>query len=406
MSSKYATQLEIPSDFPNVLRDLSREILRAVTYESIQGTEEEILAFASKHFKKMARQGRATRFNRRKIMNAAMELFASADEDGSGDLDAYEVANVFRALGSDIGVTSNFQIEHMTNMIMKEADISGDGLLQYKEFLPVAVDIIESILEKYQKDAEKTVEDKNQAQEILNGVFEKRSVMKAARLQAEGTLVHGLGKDELEEMMYGIFTSADKNEKGYLTKIEIEKCMRAQDILSLSEDDLINLLNAVDKNGSDRIDFQSFVPLCYNVLVEQLARSIALEEDMKNDTVCNRKRAEKVLKSMGKDAIQENLLKMFRDADLDGNGVLDPQELISALEKMNIGLTTNDMKSILEFAMSITKDGMLPYVSLYLSLLSSKQRTDQQDISSDSTQNVKKQNKKITQIRRFRALGI
>ena len=183
MTSKYAKQLDIPSDFPNVLRDLSREILRAVTYESIQGTEEEILAFASKHFKKMARQGRATRFNRRKIMNAAMELFKSADEDDSGDLDAYEVANVFRALGSDLGITSNFQIEHMTNMIMKEADVSGDGLLQYKEFLPVAVDIIESILEKYQKDAEKTAEEKDKAREILNGVFEKRSVMKAARLR-------------------------------------------------------------------------------------------------------------------------------------------------------------------------------------------------------------------------------
>ena len=51
---------------------------------------------------------------------------------------------------------------------------------------------------------------------------------------------------------------------------------------------------------------------------------------------------------------------MFRDADLDGNGVLDPQELVAALEKMNIGLTTNDMKSILEFAMSISNDGMLP----------------------------------------------
>ena len=75
MTSKYAKQLDIPSDFPNVLRDLSREILRAVMYESIQGTEEEILAFASKHFKKMARQGRDTRFNRRKIMNAAMELY-------------------------------------------------------------------------------------------------------------------------------------------------------------------------------------------------------------------------------------------------------------------------------------------------------------------------------------------
>tara|TARA_Y200000002_G_C22206782_1_gene465684 strand:- start:155 stop:385 length:231 start_codon:yes stop_codon:yes gene_type:complete len=76
-------------------------------------------------------------------------------------------------------------------------------------------------------------------------------------------------------MMYGIFTSADTDEKGYLTKIELEKCMRAQDMLSFSEDDLTNLLYAVDKNGSDRIDFQSFVPLCYNVLVEQLARSIA-----------------------------------------------------------------------------------------------------------------------------------
>ena len=68
--------------------------------------------------------------------------------------------------------------------------------------------------------------------------------------------------------MYGIFTSADTDEKGYLTKIELEKCMRAQDMLSLSEDDLVNLLYAVDKNGSDRIDFQSFVPLCYSVLVE------------------------------------------------------------------------------------------------------------------------------------------
>jgi len=370
MTSKYVQQLEIPPEFPNVLRDLSREILRAVTFESIAPTEEQILTFASKHFKKISRQRRATRFSRRKITNAAMELFKSADEDESGDLDAHEVANVFRALGADLGVTSNFQIEHMTNMIMKEADISGDGLLQYKEFLPVAVDIIESILARYQQDAEKTAEEKDRARKILEGVFEKRSVMKAARLQAEGTLVHGLGKDELEEMMFGIFSSADKEEKGYLTKKELEKCMRSQDILSLSEDDLSSLLVAVDKStGSSssssssseiKITFQTFIPICYNVLVEQLARSIAQDEDMKNDTIGNRKRAEGVLNAMGKGAVQENLMQMFKDADLDGNGVVDPEELVAALENMNIGLTTNDIRSVLEFAMSISKDGMLP----------------------------------------------
>ena len=67
---------------------------------------------------------------------------------------------------------------------MKDADVSGDGLLQYKEFLPVAVDIIESILEKYQKDAEKTAEEKDKAREIISMISTNHSIKKGILMKS------------------------------------------------------------------------------------------------------------------------------------------------------------------------------------------------------------------------------
>ena len=72
---------------------LRSERIEAVTYESIQGTEDTALAFASKRPRKW-RDKDEPLDSIAEDHERAMELFKSADEDDSGDLDAYEAANV------------------------------------------------------------------------------------------------------------------------------------------------------------------------------------------------------------------------------------------------------------------------------------------------------------------------
>eukprot|EP00939_MAST-03C_sp_MAST-3C-sp1_P001269 g1269.t1 len=305
----------------------------------------------------MARQDRSSRLNKKKMATAAMTLFKDADEDGNGVLDAVEVRQIFRALASDLGLQSRTQVVDITNAVMKEADLSGDGLLNYEEFLPVALEIIESVFHKYRGEkngcvtssSEKKNADTATPRSVVAEVLDARCRLRAKRMKAEGVLVNGMSKQDIAELTKDIFRGIDTNGNGVVEPSELRASLvKGGSGLSLSSELVEGIMQTLKTDKDGNVSYSDFAPLCYEFLVEELAQNYVLEEDDIKSSVIYRKRAERLLRDMGEKEVEARLLNMFRAADADSNGAIDSGELILAIEKMELGFTTTDIGRVLE----------------------------------------------------------
>ena len=183
-----------------------------------------------------------------------MEQFLRYDVDGNGTLDRDE----FKALLQDaeLGLSKKEM-----RAVMQEADENDDGVLEYAEFVPVMV-------------------------EIIHGMQARASAVESAEMDAQEArksvqmhLLHGMPREELENMMRNVFTSADADGSGYLDRKEFQTCLKhAQLGLTRKE---INLLSSeVDANEDGMISYEEFTPLCFNILVERFKDDVLVEQAM------------------------------------------------------------------------------------------------------------------------------
>lgn len=99
MASKYAKAFTVPDAFPDVLRDLTREVLREYPQPTdAQPKDQEwwILDFASRYFgQRLAMSGAAADGpNMRDLEARIMAIFKEADKDNNGVLDHKEFRTV------------------------------------------------------------------------------------------------------------------------------------------------------------------------------------------------------------------------------------------------------------------------------------------------------------------------
>ena len=78
-------------------------------------------------------------------------------------------------------------------LILAEADENEDNVIEYKEFLPVMVDILQGVRATAEAQALK-----DQAEDRV-------------RNAVEDMLVHGMSKEELESLMKRVFVKADSD---------------------------------------------------------------------------------------------------------------------------------------------------------------------------------------------------
>ena len=112
-----------------------------------------------------------------------MAQFMRYDADQNGYLDR----NEFKAVLADaeLGLTKK-----EARRVMQEADENDDGVLEYREFVPVMVEIIHGMQARARA--------------------EVREVQAAeARESVQMHLLHGMPRDELEDMMRNVFEAAD-----------------------------------------------------------------------------------------------------------------------------------------------------------------------------------------------------
>ncbi len=317
--SSYTVEFALPKHLPEVLKELTREVLRA--------QPRDIAAFARDWFAgKAAAAGAAPEDEEQgeyeeagaygdtwqlsTLMPSEIEemihaLFREQDADGNHTLDRHEFKMVFNKLGAKLGLRKND-----VRRILAEADCDGNGAISYAEFIPVAVSIIETIVAK-----EKLKESEKEKSKVVH--------------DAERHVYHGMPREELDEILTTIFQEADTDRSGSLDLGEFERCLGDIRIGITRKEVKLLMFETYAKDG--RIDYEAFKPLCMKLLVELTA-------------------AEWINPSQDDADLQAHIYGLLSAADKEGSGQLPLDEIQQILFGADLGLTMVQICSILSEA--------------------------------------------------------
>lgn len=111
---------------------------------------------------------------------ALRATFTELDADGSGAISAAELAAALRQLG-----TAEGSIQQEAQQMIEDADVNGDGLIDYEEFLAASLDRSRLQREEYIKKAFARLDSDN------DGVISRRELISALAASAEGSGADG-----------------------------------------------------------------------------------------------------------------------------------------------------------------------------------------------------------------------
>jgi len=227
---------------------------------------------------------------------------------------------------------------------MSEADEDEDGFVSYREFLPLAVDVFNTMHAK-QTFADDTEEAKENAVE-----------------DAKDFLLHGLPRDQLEQMLKGAFIKADKDKSGYLDRKEFKACLKGSG-LGFTKKEINVMLSEVDLDGDGKITYEEFVPICFEMLADMMAdkmRSAATqsEEDLVNyvqqciseylppddSPLLSKKAASNILLDADLGLSRIQLAGIMSAASVDKRGNLSKDKLAQAAGAVLVNLNSIEMQ--------------------------------------------------------------
>jgi len=293
--TKYGKDFEVPKDFPSVLKAFTREVLRSQP----ANVYEFGAAYFSQLLQEVVASGTADGASSARLTPAQMEqmliqLFRDADVDGSNSLSLGEFKEIIRL--ANLGLSADD-----VSRLMAEADVNADGQIDYAEFVPLAVELVQGM---YAKIDMRSTQD---AQE------------ERARIAASDYMLHGMSKDSLNAVILDVFKKSDKDNSGTLTIAEFHNCIREAD-LGLTRKEVNVLMHSVDVDMSGTITYEEFAPLCFDILVEILKDELLQAQRSSSD-------------------VEKLLLGQFATFDPAATGFLKAGELRDALRAADLGLT-------------------------------------------------------------------
>ncbi|EKX34966.1 hypothetical protein GUITHDRAFT_155601 [Guillardia theta CCMP2712] len=308
MTSKFGTTHSIPSDFPEILKEFVREILRE--------QPKNIFAFGSKYFNQKLEQYAPEEFKtlqQEHLVEYLTDIFVKSDEDGNGVLDKREFKTLLQ--NANLGLTKK-QIK----LLYSQADMNEDGLIQYREFIPACIELISSI--QARKETQQQVEEAEQS----------------AAEAAENYVFRGIPREEIEVMVREAFDEADKDKSGYLDVKEFHAFLR-QLPLNLTKREINMAMIEVDENQDGKVSLEEFIPLFHMVLIEMVKNSIISLQSKPSQ-------------------LSDFLVQCCREYDKAGKGFLTPARVSRALRDADLGLSKFQILNILAEAGSVEGNGI------------------------------------------------
>jgi len=321
MSSKFATKYQIPPEFPDILKDFTREILR--------NQPGNIYEFGAKYFDCLAQglpaeggaggrfggQGDDPEMSLDEVESIIQDLFHKYDIDGNGYLDP----NEFKALMTDLQQRLEFPPDEVLRFLA-EADMNSDGQIEYEEFIPLALQIIQGMYAK--KRLEQHMEDVDQ--------------------HAEDLLVHGMSRDELTELVGSIFERMDQDGSGTLSKQEFVTALTSME-LGLTRREINTIMFQIDQDNDGNISYREFVPFAFDLL-QKLTSLRLLETELENDELA------------------QYLTDLFKSKDAEMSGMLHVDDVRDLLHQAMLGLSRMQIYTVISEA-EVNSDMLISYAS-------------------------------------------
>jgi Ca2+-binding EF-hand superfamily protein len=246
MASKFSKQFSIPEGFPEILRDFTREILRTQA--------DDINMFGAQYFSEMLERRDGIDRDDSKIVLSLDEvhehiqrMFHEADKDQNGFLDRKELKSVIDSFKKELGLSKKD-----VKRVLSEADENNDGNVEYGEFIPLAADLISTLIAKRKNEQDQAARKEQ------------------AKLEASQFLLKGMPQQELEGILTDVFKKADKNGDGSLDRNEFRACLKDAN-LGFTRKEINLMLTEVDTDGDGRVTYDEFIPLCLHILTEMVA---------------------------------------------------------------------------------------------------------------------------------------
>jgi Ca2+-binding EF-hand superfamily protein len=322
MSSKFAKQYKVPPEFPEILKDFAREVLRMQPAN--------INEFAAKYFDCLASGlpadsqgggGAAQAGSAEADMSIAevegiiQDLFRKYDQDSNCYLDPEE----FKALMQDLQQRLDFPPDEILRFLA-EADMNADGMVEYEEFIPLALQIIQGMYAK--KRLEQHMVDVGQ--------------------HAEDLLVHGMAREELEEVVLSIFKRMDKDGSGILSKQEFVAALTSME-LGLARREINAIMFKVDQDQDGNISYGEFIPFAFQLL-QKLTSMRLLETELENDE------------------LGQYLVDLFKTKDSEMTGCLHVDDVRDVLHQAMLGLQRMQIYTVISEA-ELNPDNTITYAA-------------------------------------------
>mmetsp|Transcript_19840 Transcript_19840/g.46124 ORF Transcript_19840/g.46124 Transcript_19840/m.46124 type:complete len:425 (+) Transcript_19840:93-1367(+) len=314
MSSKFARQFQIPPEFPDILKDFTREVLR--------NQPANITEFGAKYFDclaqglpgdmgatKPAEQAQEPELSLDEVEAIIQDLFNKYDKDTNRFLDP----NEFKSLMNDLQQRLEFPKDEVLRFLA-EADMNADGMIEYEEFIPLALQIIQSMYAK--RRLEQHIEDVEQ--------------------HAEDLLVHGMSRAELTELVGSIFERMDQDGSGFLSKQEFVTALTSME-LGLTRREINTIMFQIDQDSDGMVSYREFVPFAFDLL-QKLTSMRLLETELENDE------------------LSQYLNDLFKAKDTEGTGMLHTNDIRDLLHEAMLGLSRMQIFTVISEAETNTEN--------------------------------------------------
>ncbi|XP_031840021.1 calmodulin-alpha isoform X1 [Nomia melanderi] len=148
---------------------------------------------------------------------------------------------------------------------------------------------------------------------------------------------YGLTEDQVAEFKEA-FMLFDKDEDGTITMAELGVVMRSLGQRP-SETELRDMVNEVDQDGNGTIEFNEFLQMMSKKMKgadgEDELREAFRVFDKNNDGMISSKELRHVMTNLGEKLSEEEVDDMIKEADLDGDGMVNYEEFVTILTSKN-----------------------------------------------------------------------
>ncbi|KAG7398516.1 hypothetical protein PHYBOEH_010973 [Phytophthora boehmeriae] len=309
MASKYAKPMQIPADFPDVLRNFTREVLRQ---QGKVETKEAIYAFGVQYFKDLAakRSGSDKPFDEAALNavtpayikmeeEAVKELllvaFNEAQQQNGGMVRYDQMKQILDGVGEQLQLSSS-----ELRALYAEADENEEGAISCADFLPLCLQATLQLRKNYPQRLTRLES------------FSKRDTE---------FFLHGMMQDEMESILRETFQRTDKDEVGALGRMTFMDAIRDAD-LGLTRRE-VNILMSEAPGAEDDpgiVVYGDFIPICFPVLRDAYVHG-TLEVHNSQDWIA------------------QYLTEVFASGDSENTGLLTVAEIARLFRAADVGLT-------------------------------------------------------------------